>query len=78
VLLSLPAFIEATLKLAHLRGYDEPSNISLAGSHDHIRHVVLVSRGIKNGESFIFCAEESFTAFDSFPFFSDFNLLKQY
>lgn len=51
--LGLPVLLETRLELALFGRDDEDCNVCLAGSHDHIGHVVLVAWGIEEGETLL-------------------------
>lgn len=66
MLLGLAFLLKSGLKLSFLCRYNKNSYISLTCSHDHIRHIVFVSRGIEKGKSLLLQRKVEFGKLPSF------------
>jgi len=70
VLFGLAILIESCLELTFFWRNNENSDISLASTHDHVRDVVFVPRGVKNCESSVFKRKVKFSILNSLSSFS--------
>lgn len=66
VLFGLSILIKSSFELAFFSRDYKNGNISLTGTHDHVRYVVFVSWGIEDCESSVLKREVKFGVFDSF------------
>lgn len=62
----LSILVKSSFELAFFSRDDKNSNISLTGTHDHVRDVVFVAWGIEDCESSVLKREVKFGVFDSF------------
>ena len=72
VLSGLAALLETTFELAFLGADHQSTKVGLTRALYHVRHVVLVSRGVDDRETLIFSLEKGFSDLDRLslsPFF---------
>lgn len=70
MLFGLAILIESCLELTFFWGNNENSDISLTSTHDHVRDVVFVPRGVKNCKSSVFKRKVKFSILNSLSSFS--------